>query len=127
MRKIIFSFSLFVLCLLINSHDALAECKGKFRMEFGYTSDALVVMKRNMQCIVGMEFDGVALYGLSVRQSPRNGTVQIHQRGFVYTPRKGFSGTDQFIIDAEGGNADWQTGTVAKRSKAGMAVRVAVE
>jgi Bacterial Ig domain len=108
--------------------NAEATCRGKFNLEFGYTNEMQFSMQSNSTCQILMEFDYVALYGLSVRQQPKNGSVKIvNHYTFVYTPRKGYKGQDTFILDAEGGRVNFETGTATMRSKAGMAFTMTVQ
>jgi hypothetical protein len=98
------------------------------RMEFNHTVEVQFVMRRDTTCSVNMAFDYVAFYGLSTRQGPRNGSISMpNPRTFTYTPRRGFTGEDRFIMDATGAYVNWQTGTEGPRSKAGMAITVRVE
>lgn len=106
---------------------AWAICKGNFRMEFGHTVQLDWRTPKNFDCRVHMQFDYVAFYGFSVRQPPRHGQIRmLDKHTFAYVPRKNFTGTDSFIVDVEGGYVSWQTGTATMRSKAGIAVTVAV-
>jgi hypothetical protein len=126
MSKTILASTMAVFCFFGSLDSASAACKGRFNLEFGHTITTDLTMQRNTECPVNMAFDYVAFYGLSVRQAPKNGSIRLHERGFVYLPRKGFHGTDQFIVDAEGAETNWQTGTTAPRSKAGMLIKISV-
>ena len=114
--------------LLATENGAQATCKGNFRLEFGYTNELQWAMPRNTTCGIQMQFDYVALYGLAVRQAPRNGTIQMNNHyTFTYIPKKGFSGQDSFIVDAEGAPVNYLLGTTGQRSKAGMAFTMTVQ
>jgi hypothetical protein len=128
MHKTRLALALTVVGMMATTQNALATCKGNFRLEFGYTNEQQWTMQRNTNCQVTMQFDYVALYGLTVRQQPRNGTIRmVNHYTYMYVPRKGFAGSDRFIMDAEGGYVSWQTGTATIRSKAGMAVTMTVQ
>jgi hypothetical protein len=128
MRKTCLALGFAAAGLLAAMGGAQATCKGNFRLEFGYTNDLQWVMQRDSTCQIIMQFDYVALYGLTVRQQPKNGSLRmLNHYTFAYVPRKGFAGQDTFILDAEGGYVSWQTGTATMRSKAGMAITMTVQ
>jgi hypothetical protein len=127
MPKTLYAAIMIVFACLLGTQVAMAECVFRSRLEFGYTTDASMVVKKNTECIVAMEFDYTAFYGVNVRQAPKNGIVRIYQRGYAYIPRKGFQGTDQFIIDAEGAIVNFEGGTIGPRQKAGMAIKITVQ
>jgi Bacterial Ig domain len=114
--------------LMATAEAAQATCKGNFRLEFGHTNPLQWTMPRNTSCGIQMQFDYVAFYGLSVRQAPRNGTIQMNNHyTFTYIPKKGYAGQDSFIIDAEGAPVNYLLGTTGQRSKAGMAFTMTVQ
>jgi Bacterial Ig domain len=128
MRKTCLALGWAAAGLLVATGGALASCKGNFRLEFGHTNDLQWATPRNTTCGIQMQFDYVALYGLAVRQSPRNGTIQMNNHyTFTYTPKKGFFGQDSFIVDAEGAPVNYLLGTTGQRSKAGMAFTMTVQ
>ena len=43
----------------------------------------------------------IAMVGASIVQRPRNGTLRLEGRAFVYTPKKGFVGQDTFKIERD--------------------------
>jgi hypothetical protein len=128
MRKSFIKAIFTVAGLLAGMKNAEATCKGNFKLEFGYTNNMQFSMQHNTTCQIIMEFDYVALYGLSVRQQPKNGSIKIvNHYTFVYVPSKSFKGQDTFILDAEGGNVNWRSGTATMRSKAGMAFTMTIQ
>ena len=42
-----------------------------------------------------------AMVGTNIAQRPKNGTLKLEGRGWVYTPRKGFVGQDTFKIERD--------------------------
>jgi hypothetical protein len=128
MRSNLLAVMLSGLGVLAATSGAQAVCKGNFRLEFGHTNNLQWSMPRNSTCAIQMQFDYVALYGLSVRQAPRNGTIQMNnQYTFTYIPRKGFTGQDTFVVDAEGATVNFLAGTTGARNKAGMAFTMTVQ
>jgi hypothetical protein len=113
--------------LFLPSAEAMATCRGNFRLEFNHTSQENWTMKSNTTCQVVYNFDYVAFYGLSVRERPRHGVIQVSGNKFTYTPAKGFMGQDRFVIEADGAYVNQDAGVVGARGKAGTAVTIQVQ
>jgi hypothetical protein len=111
-----FLFLLFV-AFLFQSGSAQA-CKSNSVFDFGYNSTAAMELKRGTRCGVAFNVAGYAFEGISVVSAPRHGTVQVTARNiYYYTPKAGYVGKDQFVIEARGGGLNSNDGTVAFRAK----------
>jgi Bacterial Ig domain len=128
MRKTCLALGCAAVGLLAVMGGAQATCKGNFSLQFGYTTTENWTMVTGTTCHITYNFDYVALYGVGVRQQAKHGTVRATGMNTLeYTPKKGFKGTDTFIIEVEGGYVSWHTGTATMRSKAGAAVTMVVQ
>lgn len=90
----------------------------------GGTGTGTIVMKNNGKACGATLYSApdaeIAVESIQVVRSPQNGTVAIEVPKFLYTPKAGFAGRDNFKLAAEGPNRE-------RRGRVTLGGEVAVE
>ncbi len=93
--------ALLQLALVSAAQDALADCQVEHipKAKHGETvTVALHVTSDGSSCTLTPRVGAGQAQSISVIERPRNGSLKIARPSAVYTPKRGFAGTDTFLL-----------------------------
>lgn len=108
MKQIVIGFGIsLILTMSANAQGRPNACVDVYRFTWGFDTSATGRVKPNGSCRTSFSYGQAKTTGFRVVQNAANGNVQVGQAGdgrasIVYTPRKGFTGSDAFIVEIKG-------------------------
>jgi hypothetical protein len=83
------------------------QCVDRFNYVWGFDTSTNGRVKAGSTCQTSFSYGGAKTTGFRVVRNASNGDVKVSARGdgrasILYAPRKGFTGTDVFVVEIKG-------------------------